>query len=143
MTMKRFLLIAMVLLGSFSTARAQEGLPDEDDSKKMEKIQALYVAFITRQLNLTADDAQKFWPIHAEFERDLKSVPANLPELERQQRLLDVKKRYQDRFNKVLGSGRTENFFRKDVEFRRTLAEHWRKVKQRRQNMPQRLRRGQ
>lgn len=108
MTMKRFLLIAMVLLGSFSTARAQEGLPDEDDSKKMEKIQALYVAFITRQLNLTADDAQKFWPIHAEFERDLKSVPANLPELERQQRLLDVKKRYQDRFNKVLGSGRTE-----------------------------------
>lgn len=138
--MKQFLLIAMVLLGSFSTVRAQEVLPDEDDGEKMKKIEALYVAFITKQLNLTTEDAQKFWPIHAEFERDLRSVPANLPELERQQRLLDIKKRYQDRFNKVLGSGRTENFFRKDVDFRRKLAEHWRKMKQRRQNIPPRRR---
>jgi hypothetical protein len=141
MTMKRFLLIAMVLLGSFTTAWAQDGLPDEDDSKKMEKIQALYVAYITKQLNLSAEDAQKFWPVHAEFERDLKGVPANLPELERQQKMLDIKKRYQDRFNKVLGSGRTENFFRKDGEFRRKLVEHLRKMKQRRQNMPPRVRR--
>jgi hypothetical protein len=138
--MKRFLLIAMVLLGSVSTAWAQEVLPDDDDAKKMEKIQALYVAYITKQLNLSADDAQKFWPVHAEFERDLKGVPANLPELERQQKLLDIKKRYQDRFNKVLGSGRTENFFRKDVEFRRKLADHLRKMKQRRQNIPPRRR---
>lgn len=138
--MKRFLLIAMVLLGSVSTAWAQEVLPDDDDAKKMEKIQALYVAYITKQLNLSADDAQKFWPVHAEFERDLKGVPANLPELERQQKLLDIKKRYQDRFNKVLGSGRTENFFRKDVEFRRKLADHLRKIKQRRQNIPPRRR---
>jgi hypothetical protein len=143
MTMKRFLLIVMVLLGSVSTVWAQDVLPDDDDSKKMEKLQALYVAYITKQLNLTPDDAQKFWPVHAEFERDLKSVPANLPELERQQKLLDIKKRYQDRFNKVLGSGRTENFFRKDVEFRRKLAERLRDMKQRRQNMPPRIRRGQ
>lgn len=132
--------MAMVLLGSFTTAWAQEVLPDDDDAKKMEKIQALYVAYITKQLNLSSDDAQKFWPVHAEFERDLKGVPANLPELERQQKLLDIKKRYQDRFNRVLGSGRTENFFRKDVEFRRKLAEHWRKMKQRRHNIPPRRR---
>lgn len=143
MTMKRFLLTAMIFLGGFSTVWAQDVLPDDDDGKKMEKIQALYVAYITKQLNLSPDEAQKFWPVHAEFERELKTVPANMPELERQQKMLDIKKRYQDRFTKVLGSGRTDNFFRKDVEFRRKLAEHYRNMKQRRQNMPQRLRRNQ
>lgn len=141
--MKRFLLALMVLLGSFASARAQEDLPDGNDGKQLEKVQALYVAYITRELNLSADDAQKFWPVHAEFEREVKGVPANLPELDRQQRVLDIKKRYQERFNRVLGSGRTENFFRKDTEFRRRLLEHIKRVKQRRQQQaPPRFRRG-
>jgi hypothetical protein len=119
--MKRFLLTTAILLGSFTIARAQDGVPEEgNDAKKMEKIQALYVAYITKQLDLTADDAQKFWPVHAEFERDLKGVKQDLPELERQQKVLDVKKRYQERFTRVLGSSnRAEVFFRKDGEFRR------------------------
>jgi hypothetical protein len=139
--MKRLLLITAILLGSFTIARAQEDLPD-DNGKKMEKIQALYVAYITKELNLTADDAQKFWPIHAEFDRDLKGVKQDMPELERQQKILDIKKRYQDKFIRVLGSSRTENFFRKDGEFRRKLIERLRKMRQNRQNMPPRQRRG-
>jgi len=131
-----------MLLGSFTAVHAQDGLPDIDDDKKLEKIQALYVAYITRELNLSSDDAQKFWPVHAEFEKEIKNVPASLPELERQQRVLDIKKRYQERFSKVLGTGRTENFFRKDGEFRRKLVEQLRKMKQRRQNLPPRARRG-
>jgi hypothetical protein len=141
--MKRFLLALVVLLGSFATARAQEELPEGDDAKKMERLQALYVAFITKELSLNSEDAQKFWPVHAEFDREIKGVPGNLPELERQQRVLDIKKRYQDRFNRVLGSGRTENFFRKDVEFRRKVVEMLKRQKQRRQQgPPPRLRRG-
>jgi hypothetical protein len=139
--MKRLLLITAILLGSFTIARAQEDLPD-DNGKKMEKIQALYVAYITKELNLTADDAQKFWPIHAEFDRDLKGVKQDMPELDRQQKILDIKKRYQDKFTRVLGSSRTENFFRKDGEFRRKLIERLRKMRQNRQNMPPRQRRG-
>jgi hypothetical protein len=141
--MKRFLLTAAIFLGSFTITRAQEGISEEDNAKKMEKIQALYVAYITKELNLTADDAQKFWPVHAEFEKDLKSVKQDLPELERQQKVLDVKKRYQERFTRVLGnSNRTEIFFRKDGEFRRKLIERLRQMRQKRQNMPPRQRRG-
>jgi hypothetical protein len=139
--MKRLLLITAILLGSFTIARAQDDLPDDND-KKMEKIQALYVAYITKELNLTADDAQKFWPIHAEFDRDLKGVKQDMPELDRQQKILDIKRRYQDKFTRVLGSNRTENFFRKDGEFRRKLIERLRKMRQNRQNMPPRQRRG-
>jgi hypothetical protein len=140
--MKRILLIATILLGSFSIARAQDDI-QKDDDKKMEKIQALYVAYITKELNLSSDDAQKFWPVHAEFEKDLKGVRQDLPELERQQKILDVKKRYQERFTRVLGnSNRTEIFFRKDGEFRRKLVERLRKMRQNRQNVPLRQRRG-
>ncbi len=140
--MKRFLLITAISLGSFTIARAQIDQPEGDNGVKMEKIQALYVAYITKELNLTADDAQKFWPIHSEFDRDLKGVKQDMPELERQQKVLDIKKRYQDKFSRVLGSSRTENFFRKDGEFRRKLVERLRKMRQNRQNMPPRQRRG-
>jgi hypothetical protein len=140
--MKRLLLITAILLGSFTIARAQTDLPEGDNGVKMEKIQALYVAYITKELNLTADDAQKFWPIHAEFDRDLKGVKQDMPELDRQQKILDIKRRYQDKFTRVLGNSRTENFFRKDGEFRRKLIERLRKMRQNRQNMPPRQRRG-
>jgi hypothetical protein len=139
--MKRFLLALVVLLGSFAVARAQEGQP-EDEGAKLKKLQALYVAFITKELNLSTEDAQRFWPIHSEFEREIKGVSPDMPELDRQQRVLDIKKRYQERFSRVLGSGRTENFFRKDGEFRRKLIQAAQRMKQRRQNMPPRVRRG-
>jgi hypothetical protein len=140
--MKRLLLITAILLGGFTIARAQTDQPEGDNGVKMEKIQALYVAYITKELNLSADDAQKFWPIHAEFDRDLRGVKQDMPELDRQQKILDIKKRYQDKFTRVLGSGRTENFFRKDGEFRRKLIERLKKMRQNRQNMPPRQRRG-
>jgi hypothetical protein len=140
--MKRLLLITAILLGSVTIAQAQTDQPEGDNGVKMEKIQALYVAYITKELSLTADDAQKFWPIHAEFDRDLKGVKQDMPELERQQKVLDIKKRYQDKFSRVLGSSRTENFFRKDGEFRRKLVERLRKMRQNRQNTPPRQRRG-
>ncbi|MEQ3662838.1 MAG: sensor of ECF-type sigma factor [Flavobacterium sp.] len=36
----------------------------QDFKEKREKIKALKVAFITEQLDLTTDEAQKFWPIY-------------------------------------------------------------------------------
>lgn len=36
----------------------------QDYKEKREKIKALKVAYITEQLNLTTEEAQKFWPIY-------------------------------------------------------------------------------
>lgn len=36
----------------------------QDYKEKREKIKALKVAYITEQLDLTTDEAQKFWPIY-------------------------------------------------------------------------------
>ena len=44
-----------------------------------------------------------------------------MPELQKQQAYLDVKKKYQENFNKILGVNRCERFFRMDGEFKRKL----------------------
>ena len=36
--------------------------------EKQEKLKALKVAYITEQLELTADEAQKFWPIYNDYQ---------------------------------------------------------------------------
>jgi hypothetical protein len=139
--MKKYLLILTLLLGSFSRGFAQENQPG-DDLTKQEKIKALYVAYVTQQLQLTPEEAQKFWPVHTQFEADLKAVNKDLPELTKEQARLDIKKKYQDNFVKILGANRCERFFKMNDEFKRKLRERL----QNQRNNPQRqrpLRRGQ
>ena len=40
----------------------------QDYKEKREKVKALKVAYITEQLELTTDEAQKFWPIYNAFD---------------------------------------------------------------------------
>ena len=138
--MKKIVLIATILLGFFSVAIAQDD-PGNDETKRQEKIKALYVAYITQELNLTADEAQKFWPVHTQFENELKTVKPETPELEKQQTVLNIKKRYQENFSRILGPKRTERFYRMNGEFTRKLLERIRKQRQNQQRTRPNVRR--
>ena len=128
-------------MGSLFVVKAQDDQPG-DEAKRQEKIKALYVAYITQELNLNADEAQKFWPLHAQFETDIKAVKPDMPELEKQQTVLNIKKKYQENFNRILGPKRCERFFRMDGEFKRKLLDRIRKQQQQRQTQRPKLRRG-
>lgn len=140
--MKKYLLILMLLLSGFKAAFAQENQPG-DEQTKQERLKALYVAYVTKQLEFTPEEAQKFWPVHTQFENELKDIKPNLPELEKQQQALNIKKKYQDSFVKIIGVNRCDRFFRMRDEF----GEKLRNRLQKGQNNPQRprggLRRGQ
>jgi hypothetical protein len=139
--MKKYLLILTLLLGSFSWAFAQEAQP-VDDAAKLERIKALYVAYVSKQLDFTPEEAQKFWPVHTQFENELKAVKSSLSELDKEQARLDIKRKYQDNFTKILGSNRCDRFFRMNDEFKRKLRD--RIQKQGNNQLKQRpLRRGQ
>jgi hypothetical protein len=138
--MKRFLLILTLFFGGMSVAMAQDDTGDPE--KKQEKLKALYVAYITEELKLTPEEAQQFWPLHAKFDDEVKAVvQQEMPQLDREQKILDIKKRYQDKFTKVINAQRTETFFKKDGEFRRKLLERMQKIRQNRANKPRPLRR--
>lgn len=135
--MKKYLLILTILSGSVFMAFAQEN----QSENKQRDIEALYVAYVTKQLEFTPEEAQKFWPVHAQFTNELKSIKKDLPELEKQQARLDIKKRYQENFNKIIGVNRCERFFRMEGEFRKKLLD--RINNDRRQTQRPRIRRGQ
>ncbi len=109
--------------------------------KKREKIEAQKIGFITKQLDLTPEEAQKFWPIYNQFS-DLrkqlhKQHKANSKdiddlsdsEIERlidnhiilDQKKLDQKKKYHAEFKKILSNKKiaklyhTEQMFKKDL----------------------------
>lgn len=123
--MKHILLYISIFICSISLAQAQP-----DPAKREEKIQALYIAYVTQQLKLTEDEAQKFWPVHAQYDNEIKSVRSDLTELDRQQAALNVKKKYQDKFIKILGADRANDFFKTDAEFRKKMIERLRKLRQ-------------
>lgn len=127
--MKQLLLIFSFFLSGFGVVHAQEHR-NLDPAKKEQKIQALYIAYISRELKLTEEEAQKFWPVHTQFDSEIRTVRSEMSELDRQQAVLNIKKRYQDKFIKILGNERSNDFFRKDAEFRKKLVERLRNMKQ-------------
>ena len=128
--MKKYLLYSLFALFSITSVNAQDG-GMQDNPKREQKIQALYVAYITQELKLTESEAQRFWPVHTQFDQEIKSLRMDMPELDRQQAALNIKKKYQERFTSILGAGRTDSFFRMDGEFRKKMIE---RLKQMRQN---------
>ncbi|ESU20254.1 hypothetical protein FEDK69T_27660 [Flavobacterium enshiense DK69] len=60
MTLKKFLPIVFLLISTFSFAQPSD--------EKREQIKQLKVAFITTELDLSKDEAEKFWPIYNTFE---------------------------------------------------------------------------
>ena len=136
--MKKIVLITSIFLGSMFAATAQNEQP-ANDVNRQEKIKALYVAYITQQLNLNEAEAQKFWPLHAQFENDIKGVKPDMPELDKQQAVLNIKKKYQENFSRILGANRCERFFKMDGEFKRKLLD---KVRKQREQQRPKIRRG-
>lgn len=132
---KFFIYISFILAGFTAAAQAPDVVDDQPNPKRQEKIQALYVAYITQKINLTPDEAQKFWPVHAQYDAELKAINADhTDELKRQQLVLDVKKKYQANFNKLLGADRSNNFYRHDGEFRKKMFERLKQMRQQRMN---------
>ena len=128
--MKRLFTLLFLLMGFGAFAQPGPGT----NPNREQKIQALYIAYITKELNLTETEAQKFWPVHAQYDAEIKAVKTD-NEIDRQQLELNVKKKYQDRFSKVLGPQRTNDFFVKDGEFRKKMIERLRQLRQQRQGM--------
>lgn len=133
--MKKFILYISFVFAAFN-ASAQAGAEDgQMNPKKEEKIKALYVAYISQQLSLTPTEAEKFWPAHTQYEADIRSInKGDLNELDRQQAVLNVKKKYQANFNKILGNERSNNFYRQDAEFRKKLVDRLKQMRQQRGN---------
>lgn len=112
----RKILYLMLILLPFS-GMAQDGLRGEN----RQRLEAIQIAYLTKELSLTTQDAEKFWPVYNKYQDELRGLLRNGGEedvLNRQQKALDIRKKYKTDFVKILGGDRTNKLFQAEDKFR-------------------------
>ena len=107
------------MFASFSWVKAQDV-----SETRGEKVEALKIAFITQKLQLTPDEAQKFWPVYNQYENEIRSLQLdykNGPALENEEKLLNTRKKYSPAFEKVIGPQKLNTLFNAERDFRTIL----------------------
>ncbi|WP_431437127.1 hypothetical protein [Chitinophaga caseinilytica] len=153
--MKRIKLIGVlfgfipIFMLSALAVRSQDA-PKESGEDKVKSLEILY---ISRELDLTPEEAQKFWPVYKQYShevndliserrkksKELKTKPrtdemANEAldrELGFEKRMLDIKTKYKGEFLKVLPAKKVSGLYRAEREFRSMMI---RQLKERREN---------
>lgn len=126
-----FKLIIILILAAPAAGNSQ------DRSKKHAEIEAIKAAFITKKLDLTADEARQFWPVYNAYQKEIgalyrqkrqnmKNAEGNpsqrlSEDLDFDGQILQVKKNYQKEFAKVLPADKVLTLFRAEREFREQL----------------------
>ena len=74
-------------------------------------LQGVKIAFITKELSLTTDEAQKFWPLYFGFSDKVKLLrkEQNVDELAFEEKLLEERKKLKVELKKVFGSENRAN----------------------------------
>lgn len=133
------LLLSTFLLNSYA----------QQDSSRREKIAALKIGFLTKELNLSSEEAQKFWPIYNRYEDELEklrkarrseimSVRENFEsmsdaeinkaidgELNFQQQEVDLKKRYVNEYRRILPPKKIAALLRAEQQFKIKLLQEY------------------
>ena len=155
--MKTIQKIAWIILPILITTANTFAQGPGDDNEKDDKIEALKVGFITKELSLTSTEAEKFWPVYNEMDAKMKEIRQNCRKInkelkeseekisnddakkklntlfEYEQKELDLKKEYSEKFIKIIGEKRTLKLLSLEHEFRRVLLE---RLKDRRDGDP-------
>lgn len=135
---KLYILLIFISIAGF--ASAQEELPSE---KKQQDIEALKVAFISKELELTPDEAQKFWPVYNQYSKELRAtIKDDADVLDRDEKVLNLRKKYRDQFSRILGQQRMNRIFNAEGRFRQLLIKSMRNQNQRNKANRQFPRRG-
>ena len=140
--------LSKYVLGAFalaiSIAAAGQEIEPQIPEEKLQEIKAQKAAYLTQKMDLTAEEAQKFWPVYNQYDKELEALrkerraahkamkdPGEMSEadaakaiddqLASEQRELDLRKKYAADFKKTVGATKTMKLFRAEREFNREL----------------------
>lgn len=100
----------------------------------------LEIGYFTRQLQLSSNEAEKFWPMYEQYRQELKTLMRDrsiADELERQQKALDIRKKYRVSFEKILDKVRGVKVFETQDNFQSMVRKEMQQRRKMRQNNPQ------
>lgn len=102
---------------SAGLALAQEGEAPHNGGK----LKAYQIAFLTKKLNLTPEEAQRFWPVFNKYEDEIRTTRQQnkqATEVELEEKVVNIRKKYFEEFSKVLNRERADRVFKADKEFK-------------------------
>ena len=69
-------LLIFLIASAFTVTvtQAQHGGGPPMSEEKREEIESMKVAFLTKKLELTPEEAQKFWPVYNQFQGELDKI---------------------------------------------------------------------
>lgn len=139
--MKRILLIMTFALSLIAPAMAQQDDPKDAASR----VQALKIAYLTKKLNLSPEEAQRFWPVYNKYEEEIRTANQEFrqrpgSELDREEKILNIRKRFNGEFTKALNAEKVSTFFRVEKEFNGMVAKEMMERRQNRQENRNRFR---
>lgn len=144
--MKKNLFTFLLLVGlssSWLSVQAQDSR-QQARHERFQQIQNYKISFLTSKLDLSPEQAQKFWPLYNQYDAERHKLRrqtrihrddklATLPEQELreklserltvQQHLLELDKTYMERFLKVITARQLAILYRSEEEFPRILLE--------------------
>lgn len=116
--MKKLISVFIVICWFAAPVLAQGGNPQRPNGGGLE---LLKIAFITKRLNLSTDEAQRFWPVYYQYAAEIRQAHEayrmHKNELELDESILNIKKKYSPEFDKALSPDRTNQFFRAEKDF--------------------------
>ncbi len=128
--------VLFIILFTNTVAIAQPG-------HMREPIKALKIGYITEKVELTAKQAEKFWPVYNNYEEDLHQIRKKFfdkyrkenpderdreqarayieANLDYQEQILNTKKEYQKKFLKVISEEQLADLYQAEAGFRTML----------------------
>ena len=115
----------------------QVSLFAQNRRERYEQIEAIKVAFITNKLDFTTEEAQKFWPVYNNYQKELMELMKKRreyrkktditpndkvnAELAYESKMLDLKKKYKKLYYKTIPSEKILLLYQAEYEFREHL----------------------
>ncbi|MEY3678414.1 MAG: hypothetical protein RI924_555 [Bacteroidota bacterium] len=160
--LKNSLLVTGLLICSLSTNAFAQGRPKDEERQsrpitvqgqplnremrgrtpiqgmQMEKLEAAKIGFLTQKLDLSTKEAEKFWPVYNQYQKEMREVAKERmakrraedqasaeerlnEQLEAESRVLDLRKKYTREFNKVISTEKVLRLFEAEKQFRQEL----------------------
>ena len=130
--LKYILVIAFVLIGIevFSQPPAFRN-NQRSIASPYRKVEAAKEKYVDRQLDLGDDEAAKFWPVYRQYTQEInkvrrlkrqnmlsnRSADQTEKDIYYEQQLVDIKKRYNQEFLKILPPEKVSKIYRSEREF--------------------------
>ena len=98
------------------------GLCQRPQQRQGTVLESLKIAFITKRLDLSSEEAEKFWPIYNKYAVEVRQAYLTYRddknEIGLDESLLNIRKKYSPDFTRALSSpARVNEFFRAEKDF--------------------------